>query len=293
MALVSALPKSGKTELLAASVPAWSTKGYQIRWWSEESIDVWQQRLRAQGLGDIQGLTYYPVNGITLSQIKDQIVGDSKWPTFSGTQLLNMILPDLPEGEQFNPADYTVNILDTFRSIVASGYSEFDENANGAMNRAAMTVREIHRLIGGTTILVHHAPKHGDAELGAGGTALAGAADTLIGIAKTGDGDNALRKVTVTGRGTPERSFKWRFAGNVPAIDTGTPSSVMSRLREILTERGSLSTRELFDAWSEDATNRDTDFDAFRVKLDRSSDSHQGFHAEKKGPHKVWSMDEF
>jgi hypothetical protein len=44
--LLSAYPKAGKTELLCRLVSEWCTLGYKVRYFSEESMRIWQARLK-------------------------------------------------------------------------------------------------------------------------------------------------------------------------------------------------------------------------------------------------------
>jgi hypothetical protein len=121
-------------------------------------------------------------------------------------------LRDLAE-EQVTPV---LVVLDTLARCLLGG----DENSARDMGIAVAAIDQLRLTLGCTVCVVHHTGKSGEIERGS--TALRGAADTMLAVAKDGD------VVTVTCAKQKDASeFAPMTFGLVPVIDTVSGSCVL------------------------------------------------------------------
>lgn len=177
--ILAAAPKVGKTELLIALARWWT--GEKILWFTEESVEVWGERLAERK--HLQRLTHIDL-GFAFGEPPEEIQ-DMIWAT-----------------------DANVIIVDTIRMFGVE-----DENNNAAVSRALTPYIKLCRDRGQTLILVHHTRKT-EGTYGAaisGGHAYAGIVDVLIEVTRMPNGPENRRKVSSLGRiaSAPDILYDW------------------------------------------------------------------------------------
>ncbi len=160
--LLAGYPRSGKTDLIARQIPAWTALGHRVLYISEESRDVWIARLKEIS-GDWSGVVF--VFGLRTDPGR------------------------LAERAWSDPADIVV--LDAVRNLLTFK----DENDNSEIARVLNPWIAGARSEGKTLIALHHSRKgsgdHGEGI--AGGHALLGLFD--VGLELTRDRNNPRRRL--------------------------------------------------------------------------------------------------
>ena len=146
--MVTAYPKTGKTELISRLVDEWSQLGYKVGYYTEEPESVWVSRLSALQAG-FHHLDLIYAMGATI----------------------DVIFADIQTNQ------YNIIVLDTIRLLRLS-----DENDTAGINIALTPFITTCRQQGKTLVMAHHARKgaglHGEAA--AGGHAFLGIVDVAL-----------------------------------------------------------------------------------------------------------------
>lgn len=155
--ILSAFPRTGKTEVTLMGVEEWLAQGKTVLWFTEESKAVWVKRMkkRKEGLGRSfpRGCRVY--------------MG------------LGMLPADLLSEMQY--ADEPIVVVDTLRALLQPK----DETDNSEMARVLTPWIKKQRDLDKTLIFLHHARKGGGSfgEAAAGGHAIVGLMDVILELA--------------------------------------------------------------------------------------------------------------
>ena len=148
--LLSAFPKTGKTELMCQLVPKWGKSGSKIGYVTEEPTSVWAHRLRESPF-NWDNVDLLPAMGVDRIEIFLAI----------------------------DKNDYDIIIIDTIRLMGLK-----DENNNSEISNLFSPLIALCRNKGITLILLHHTRKGGgeNGEAASGGHALYGIVDSGLEI---------------------------------------------------------------------------------------------------------------
>ncbi|HWG41534.1 MAG TPA: AAA family ATPase [Gemmataceae bacterium] len=192
--VLAGYPRSGKTELLFATVCAWLQEGRSVLYFTEEGRVLWQQRLERQRV---------PCGGLTL--------------VFGLGELPGNLLARMREGEE------EIVIVDTLRNL---GILPPDENDNNGIARAVAPWVATAREKGKTLILCHHSRKgggdHGEAI--SGGHALFGAVDVAVEVRRDNVPARRILKVHARIIQPPDLLYERKADGQLIAL--GDPAGV-------------------------------------------------------------------
>ena len=163
--LLAAFPKVGKTTLMTAIIRDW-LKSHSVLYLTEESEQLWHNRLRSLGLRSDQ-LEFITTLGVEPERLMEYAAG----------------------------CPHDIVVVDTLRTFAGIQ----DESDNAEMGRKAMAwVGAVNRPSGKTLIMLHHERK-GGGEHGegiSGGHALFGSVDMAIELKR--DGEEKSRRIVET-----------------------------------------------------------------------------------------------
>lgn len=182
--IISAFPRTGKTEVTMMGVEEWLQQGKTVLWLSEESHAVWVERMkkRRKGLGRSfpAGCRVY--------------LG---WGQKPEELLMVMQLAEEP-----------IVVVDTLRAMLQPK----DETDNSEMVRVLTPWISEQRKLGKTLIFLHHARKGGGTmgEAAAGGHAIVGAMDVIMDLTPyKGSRERGIIKVRARLITTPDMIFRY------------------------------------------------------------------------------------
>lgn len=206
--LLSAYPKAGKTELLCRLVSEWCTLGYKVRYFSEESMRIWQARLK-----------------LANSEFDDVTIVDALG---AGRHL---IVADIGR------SDSDVIVIDTMKLLMME-----NENDNGQINMALTPLVAACRASDKTLVIAHHTRKGGGlgGEAAAGGYQFFGGVDVGLELERVGQPTNR-RKLHGQGRilDVPELLYERSNDGSFSFLgysDQLAPQAIATHLDQVLTE---------------------------------------------------------
>jgi hypothetical protein len=228
--LLSAYPKTGKTQLITQVVSEWCAQGIRVTYYSEEPQGVWEARLARMGSADgLENLEIVSAIGFSATDIKADM------------QII----------------DANVVVVDTVRLLRLE-----DENSNSQINLTLTPLIAVARQRGQTLIFLHHnrkgAGEHGVAA--SGGHAFLGVVDIALELGRVGD---QPRRRTIKGWGrineVPELVYELGDDGVMQAL--GAPrdlelKEVVVRVRDVLTDLFQ-TTSQLRDALGEPKPSHD------------------------------------
>lgn len=181
--LLSAYPKTGKTEITLMSVEEWLKQGKAVLWFTEEGKPVWDHRMhqRKEGLGRSfpRGCRVH----VGLGQKPDELLAEMQY------------------------APESIVIVDTLRNLLLPK----DENDNSEMARVLTPWIDMHRQRENTLIFLHHARKGGGAygEAAAGAGAITGLMDVTMEIMPKGSRTRGVIKVRARLTSPPDLIFTY------------------------------------------------------------------------------------
>jgi hypothetical protein len=206
--LLSAYPKAGKTELLCRLASEWGTCGYKVRYFSEESMRIWQARLK---------LAHGGFDDVTIVDA----LGAGR----------HLIVADIAR------SDFDVIVIDTMKLLMME-----NENDNGQINMALTPLVAACRPSNKTLVIAHHTRKGGGSggEAAAGGYQFFGGVDVGLELERVGQPTNR-RKLHGVGHilNVPELLYersgdgKFSFLGHADQL---APQAIATRLEQVLTK---------------------------------------------------------
>jgi hypothetical protein len=206
--LVSAYPKAGKTELLCRLVSEWCTLGYKVRYFSEESVRIWQARLK---------LAHGGFDDVTIVDA----LGAGR----------HLIVSDIGR------SDSDVIVIDTMKLLMME-----NENDNSQINMALTPLVAACRASDKTLVIAHHTRKGGGlgGEAAAGGYQFFGGVDVGLELERVGQPTNR-RKLHGQGRilDVPELLYERSNDGSFSFLghsDQLAPQTIATHLGQVLTE---------------------------------------------------------
>jgi hypothetical protein len=207
--IISAAPKAGKTTFLYCSIPAWLARGERVLYLTEESLDVWRDRLRRLDVIDRPGLQIVPAFGVHPDELLDRV----------------------KRGQE------TVVVVDTMRSLGLLGE---DENDNSGVARRLEPWLTACREGGKTFVGIHHERKtggtHGRGVSGA--HALPAAMDVILQLG-FGKHDNERTLSVLSRLGTPKDLTYTRMEdGTLSVFDEGAGELIAMHLAILSVPKG-------------------------------------------------------
>ena len=206
--LVSAYPKAGKTELLCRLASEWGTHGYKVRYFSEESMRIWQTGLKLSH-GGFDEMTIVDSLGAGCVRIVEDIAR----------------------------SDFDVIVIDTMKLLMME-----NENDNSQINLALTPLVAVCRAPNKTLVIAHHTRKGGGSggEAASGGYQFFGGVDVGLELERVGQPTNR-RKLHGQGRilNVPELLYERSDDGTFSLLghaDQLESQTIATHLNRVLTE---------------------------------------------------------
>lgn len=249
--IVSAYPKSGKTELLFRNCLEWA-KDYKIIYLSEESETIWCQRV-----------SKYKENNV-LTDKEIEVINQN-------LTIKPVLYLSIDELEEFiKNIDSDIIVIDTLRGV--AGKDIQDETSASSVSHPLLRIIRLTQERNKTLIILHHTVKQ---ESGikaiAGSHALAGHFDILITIEPV-DHNNRRRIVKAQGRVIPPKEFVYEMdeKNDFKVVDVVNEEMMLieNMIVNLMQENvgKELTTSEILNSLKEDLENEEIKITRNKVK---------------------------